>query len=142
MKRFLPFAIISILPIIADAPAQGPQPKNEDLLKEAVKNLIKVQEPGGQWPYQGVVTDKKTGQSPIGYRVGGTGIAATTLMYAAPDDPEAKAAIDRGLEFVLKELDNPDMAVSTKDVYDVRIWGHGYALEFLCHLCAQEDDWK
>ena len=41
---------------------------------------------------------------PIGYRVGGTSISATTLLHAAPADKDVQAAVGRALAFVLKEL--------------------------------------
>jgi hypothetical protein len=109
-------------------------PSRQELLDKAVAELIKIQEDPGMWPYEGVY--RVGGKIPVGYRVGGTAIVADTLLYAAPDNPEARAALAKGLAFVLKELDDPLMAPSTKDGYDVRVWGHGYALEFLCHVRA------
>ena len=76
------------------------------------------------------------GQIPVGYRVGGTALVASTLLLAAPDDAAARAAVGRGLAFVLKELNDPDMAPSTESRYDVRVWGHACALEFLCNVRA------
>ena len=136
MKRILPLLALPLVCLFAGAPSARTAPANDDLLAESVKALIKVQEEGGQWPYQGVVTDRATGQPPIGYRVGGTAIVATTLLYAAPKDKEARAAVDKGTAFILKALEDPLMATSTKEAYDVRVWGHGYALEFFCHLRA------
>jgi hypothetical protein len=91
-----------------------------------------MQEEGGQWPYEGVYRVKN--QLPIGYRVGGTSIVATTLMHAAPENKEARNAVAKALAFVLKELDDPLMAPSTENTYDVRVWGHACALEFLCYI--------
>ncbi|HYV38808.1 MAG TPA: hypothetical protein VE988_24200, partial [Gemmataceae bacterium] len=137
MTRLFLFSLLLLIPTFAYAPAEDqPPPNQEALMKESIAAIIKVQEKGGQWPYQGVVKDKKTGESPIGYRVGGTSIVATTLLYAAPEDKAAQEAVGRATEFVLKHLEDPDMAASTKDAYDVRVWGHGYALEYFCHLRA------
>jgi hypothetical protein len=58
------------------------------------------------------------------------------LLHAAPKDDEAQAAVRKGLSFVLKELVDPLMEPSTKEAYDVRVWGHAYALEFLCQVRA------
>jgi rhamnogalacturonyl hydrolase YesR len=110
--------------------------QKEDLLRESVQALVKMQEEAGQWPYEGVY--KPGGKIPIGYRVGGTSIVATTLLHAAPQDKEARAAIAKALTFVLKELEDPLMAPSTKEGYDVRVWGHACALEFMCTLRAQQ----
>ncbi len=115
-----------------DKASQEKLPNREDLLKVAVTELVKIQEEGGQWPYEGVYRVNR--EIPIGYRVGGTSIVATTLMHAAPKDKEAQAAVARALTFVLKELKDPLMAPSTKEGYDVRVWGHAYALEFLCYI--------
>jgi hypothetical protein len=114
--------------------AENTQPQKDDLLRESVQALVKMQEEGGQWPYEGVY--KPGGKIPIGYRVGGTSIVATSLLNAAPQDKGVQAAITRALAFVLKELDDPLMAPSTKEGYDVRVWGHGCALEFFCALRA------
>jgi hypothetical protein len=112
------------------------QPKPPELLHVAVGELVKMQEDGGQWPYEGVYRVER--QIPVGYRVGGTAIVAQTLLFAAPDDKDAQAAVQRGLAFVLKELDDPAMKPSTEDKYDVRVWGHACALEFLCHVRARK----
>lgn len=111
---------------------QPPTPSTDDLIRESVQTLVKIQEDGGQWPYEGVY--KVGGQLPIGYRVGGTAIVAMTLLHAAPKDKEALAAVEKGLAFVLKELDHPLMKPSTEEKYDVRVWGHACALEFLCYV--------
>jgi hypothetical protein len=138
MKRYVPLALLALLPLLAlprpAEPQEKPQPKAEDLMKESVQALVKMQEKGGMWPYEGVV--KVGGQIPIGYRIGGTSIVASTLMFAAPQDKDVQAAVAQARAFVLKELEDPLMAPSTKDAYDVRVWGHGYALEFFCHLRA------
>jgi hypothetical protein len=109
-------------------------PSRSDLLKTAVEQLVKMQEPDGQWAYEGVY--RVGGQIPVGYRVGGTAIVADTLLHAVPDDPAAKAAVAKAIPFVLKHLDDPLMTPSTKEGYDVRVWGHAFALEFFCHLRA------
>ena len=114
--------------------AQTQEPQKEDLLRESVQALVKMQEDGGQWPYEGVY--KVAGKIPIGYRVGGTSIVATTLLHAAPKDKAAGNAVLRAVEFVLKGLDDPLMAPSTENGYDVRVWGHACALEFFCSLRA------
>jgi len=136
VRRFL-FVVALLIPCAAPLATAHPgakTPTAEELLRDAVQTLVKIQEKGGQWPYEGVV--KVNGQIPIGYRVGGTSIVATVLLHAAPEDKAAKTAIAQALDFVLKELEDPLMAPSTKDAYDVRIWGHGYALDFLCSLRA------
>src|SRR5439155_18234052 len=72
-----------------------------ELLTTAVEQIVQMQEEGGQWPYEGVYRVNR--ELPVGYRIGGTALAAGTLMRAAPDNPAAKAAIAKGLAFVLKE---------------------------------------
>jgi hypothetical protein len=106
-------------------------PSRDEMLKTAVAAMVKMQEEG-QWPYEGVY--RVNGQIPVGYRVGGTSLVSGALLAAAPSDEAAKAAIENGLSFVLKGLDDPLMAESTKEAYDVRVWGHACALEFLCRL--------
>ena len=136
MRRLLLLFLVPLVPALADGARDGQPPQKADLLRESAQALVKLQEAQGQWPYDGVV--KVKGQTPIGYRVGGTAIVATTLLYAAPKDKDAQQAIAKGTAFILKELKDPLMAPSTANVYDVRIWGHGYALEYFCHLRAQK----
>ena len=126
--------LCAVLGLRGDPPAKEKAPGRAELLDKAVAELIKIQEDGGQWPYEGVY--RVGGKIPVGYRVGGTAIVADTLLYAAPENKDARAAFARGLAFVLKDLEDPLMAPSTRDGYDVRVWGHGYALEFLCHVRA------
>lgn len=117
----------------AAKPPTPPPLTREQLLGAAVTQLIAIQE-DGEWPYEGVY--RVEGEIPIGYRVGGTSIVATSLLRAAPDDGLATAAIARGLDAVLKGLEHPLMQPSTRDAYDVRVWGHAYALAFLCEMRA------
>jgi hypothetical protein len=106
-----------------------------DMVRDAVLQLVAMQEDGGQWPYEGVYRVNR--EIPIGYRVGGTAIVAGTLLCAATTDVEpVVAAIDRATAFVVDGLDHPLMQPSTANAYDVRVWGHAYALEYFCMLRA------
>src|SRR5215831_13175413 len=104
------------------------------LIKKAVTQLVSLQEEGGAWPYEGVYRVNR--EIPVGYRIGGTSIVAGTLLHAAPSDEKARQAIAKGLTFVLQNLGDPLMRASVDDAYDVRIWGHATALEFLCQIKA------
>lgn len=138
MNRFPCFVVATLwLVAVAAAPARAAddkKPTQSELIQQAITLLVGMQENGGEWPYEGVYREQ--GQIPIGYRVGGTSMVGSTLLLAAPLNTEAKAAIERGLAFVLKALDDPLMAPSTESRYDVRVWGHACALEFLCHVRA------
>lgn len=115
------------------AAAEGDTPTAEQLTATAVQRLVAMQEEDGAWPYEGVY--RVRGQIPVGYRVGGTAIVCTALLYAADaDDADAQAAIDRGVALILEELDHPLMVPSDEDAYDVRVWGHIYALDLFCRL--------
>ena len=109
--------------LLQDAPSERVQ--------KAVTQLVALQEESGAWPYEGVYRVNR--EIPVAYRVGGTSLVAGALLHAAPKDEKAAKAVERGLAYVLKTLDDPLLEVSTEDVYDVRIWGHATALEFLCH---------
>lgn len=104
------------------------------LIGKAVAQLVAIQEEGGAWPYEGVYRVNR--EIPVGYRIGGTSIVGSTLLHAAPADEKARRAVERGLGFVLLNLGDPLMRPSVEDAYDVRIWGHATALEFLCHVKA------
>ena len=104
------------------------------LIATGVRQLVAMQEEGGAWPYEGVY--RVAGEIPVGYRIGGTALVAGTLLAAAPKDAEARATFERGLDYVLKGLDHPLLAPSVEDAYDVRVWAHACALEFLCQVRA------
>lgn len=119
---------IALLPLFLAQEAREPAA----LVATGIRQLISAQEENGAWAYEGVY--RVNGEIPAGYRVGGTAIVAGTLLLAAPDDPAARAAWERGLGVVLSGLDDPLLAPSTEDAYDVRVWAHAAALEFLCRV--------
>ena len=101
---------------------------------EVVLSLEEKTQPGS-WPYEGVY--KVGGEIPIGYKVGGTGISAMTLIASPGFDANdgAKAAVQRALAFTLQGLDHPLMSPTDYDAgYDVRGWGYTYALTFMLKL--------
>lgn len=117
------------------AGADPAKPTDDELIHTAVQALIQMQEEDGAWPYEGVY--RVGGRIPIGYRVGGTAIVAQALLYGAErGDADADRAIRRGIEFILSQLDDPLLEPSTKDTYDVRVWGHCYVLDIFCRLRA------
>jgi len=98
---------------------------------------VKVKEPPREWPYEGVY--RVEGEIPIGYRVGGTAICATAMLEAAAAGgqelpKEAQEAVERALAFVLEGLEHPLMTAGFERGYDVRGWGHAYALGFLVRM--------
>ncbi|MCG8409021.1 MAG: hypothetical protein MI923_27770 [Phycisphaerales bacterium] len=107
----------------------------ETLIAMAVTELIKMQDTDGAWPYEGVY--RVRGEIPIGYRVGGTALVCEAILHAtSAEDITAVKSLERGIEFILEGLEDPLMAPSTRNRYDVRIWGHAYALEFFCQYRA------
>ena len=108
-----------------------------ELIPAAIERLLECQD-NGAWPYEGVYRDASR-QIPTGYRVGGTALACTALLYAAPpDDKKVGEAIERGVAYILKTLEDPSLAMSVAENYDVRIWGHACALEIFSHLKAKK----
>ncbi|MBI4563878.1 MAG: hypothetical protein HY716_04195 [Planctomycetes bacterium] len=104
----------------------------------AVRELLEMQEDTGRWSYEAYYRDIGEPEGlPYGFQVGGTSIVATALLFAAPDDKDVLAAVRRGLAFVLRALAHEKMAPRRRESYDVRIWGHCFALEFLCRLRAR-----
>jgi hypothetical protein len=109
------------------------------LLLSQQESLDPEQKTKAEWPYEGVYRSSENGKQgviPIGYRVGGTSIACLALIEAADGKPraEARAAIERALEFVIASLDQPLLDDGFLNGYDVRGWGHAYALSFLLRL--------
>lgn len=134
MKRVLILVVVLLVPLQVFS-----HPKEEESIRQiidrAVSEMQKTQEPGGEWPYEGVYRVRR--EIPVGYRIGGTAIVCQMLFYAAAKDNKgAQAALSRGLDFILKKLKHHLMRPSTRDAYDVRVWGHAYALTFFCQLRA------
>lgn len=107
----------------------------------AIAAILLLQEGDGpeQWPYEGVYREDR-GELPVGYRVGGTAITCLGLL-AAPgfaQDAARQQAVRRGLDFVLRTLEHPRLQVDFLGTYDVRGWGHIYALELLLQLQERE----
>ena len=107
------------------------QIETSELLKRATKQIISLQESDGAWPYEGVYRVQR--KIPVGYRVGGTSIVCTSLLYA-DQSVESTAAIERGIVVILKDLTDDRMKPDTRDTYDVRVWGHIYALDLFCRI--------
>ena len=102
----------------------------------AVEQILKMPEgDGDQWPYEGVYREDR-GLLPVGYRVGGTSIVCLGLLAAKgyAQDEARKAAVSKGVGFVLKTLDEPRMQLDFVGGYDVRGWGHIYALQLFLSL--------
>ncbi len=122
--------------LLAPLPAEA-----DDAIMRGVGLLLSMQEGDrlaegfGEWPYEGVY--RVGGKIPIGYRVGGTGIAILALI-GAPNldtDPDRLAAIERGVRFMCDGISHPLMSFEEFDGgYDVRGWGYIYALHALLEL--------
>src|SRR5262245_43237680 len=147
-------ALVSLSSAVAieDGPATIGRAEIAGALKRGVAILVERQEnylekgavakeaaKPSEWPYEGVY--RVEGEIPIGYRVGGTSICATALLEEAAAEgrdlsSDAKTAVERALAFVLEGLDHPRMASGFEGGYDVRGWGHAYALGFLVRARA------
>ncbi len=119
------------LPVADEAPLDV-----QAAVASAVAQLLTMPEgEGDQWPYEGVYREDR-GQLPVGYRVGGTAIVGLGLL-AAPgcrQDEARMKALMQALRFVLGTLDHERMGDGFIGSYDVRGWGHIYALTLLLHL--------
>ena len=105
--------------------------------KAGLSALLKLQEGEGhnQWPYEGVYREDN-GVLPVGYRIGGTAIVGLSLIAApgfATDTPRQEA-LARGVAFILESLEAPRMQGDFIGTYDVRGWGHIYALHLFLEL--------
>ncbi len=119
--------------LLAQSPSSEELPPHHQLIQKAAAKLVEIQEADGAWPYEGVYRVSR--QIPVGYRIGGTAIVCHALLDSKLDDrTAADAAIQRGVDLILKELDHPLMVASQEDTYDVRVWGHIYALDLFCRL--------
>lgn len=129
VRTSLAFALLTVEVLPVSALGKNDPAK---LVAIGVERLLEIEEEGGCWPYEGVY--RVGGEIPVGYRVGGTALALEALLAADPENPKVAAAIKRGVDFVLKGLEDPRMKPSREDRYDVRVWGHCYALSTLCLL--------
>jgi len=92
------------------------------------ERLLQLQEEQGTWTYEGVYSVR--GQAPIGYEVGGSAICCLALIQTPgyQEDQRRQQAVARSLAFILEALQHPLMDASFDQGYDVRGWGHTYAL--------------
>jgi hypothetical protein len=123
--RFTKFPVPEATPLDADI-----------AVERAVVRLLQLKEgDGDQWPYEGVYREDR-GQLPVGYRVGGTAIVCLSLLAAKgyAGDAARQKAVAAGVGFVLKTLDEPRMSLEFIGNYDVRGWGHIYALQLFLSL--------
>lgn len=138
MIRRIPLALLLALgPAVPALAARASDATAVDAaLTRAVELLLERQEGvnGAEWPYEGVYRER--GRIPMGYRVGGTAIVAQALVRAPgyAEDGARHAALARALEFVLGALASPEMDPDYPGGYDVRVWGHAYALMLLLDL--------
>jgi len=144
--RTSPELLFVTLAALGPAAPSGATQAAQDLdaaLARGVEILLELQEdlggagPAREWPYEGVY--RVEGEIPWGYRVGGTAICAGALMETAQFEREAdvRAAVERGLGFVMQALDHELMAPAFEGSYDVRGWGHAYALGLLLRMRAR-----
>lgn len=125
-------------------PAVGRLPEGElskwqDRERERLKKA-RGEDPS-EWPYEGVYRVGRERSIPSGYRVGGTSITSISLLEAPgwKKDKKRRQAVERALEYVLDAVENDSqLAAGPKRGYDVRGWGHAYALRFL--LVAKSKD--
>ncbi len=118
----------------------------DEAVEAGVRHLLARQEGAGraEWPYQGVyrvpveADDPESlveGRTviPIGYRVGGTSIAACAIMRpdGLADDADRRDAVERARRFVVASTAHPRMSPVYRGGYDVRGWGYIYGLRFL-----------
>lgn len=117
----------------ADRKHPSPALDRSELIEAATVRLVELQHSDGAWPYEGVY--RVAGKIPVGYRVGGTSIVCSALISAKLKDREViQEAVNRGTSMILEELEHELMEPSRTPAYDVRIWGHIYALDFFCRL--------
>ncbi len=123
---------------VAAARAAGFSDEAAAWIGEGVTRLLAMQEgeDRDQWPYEGVY--RVRGGIPIGYRVGGTSIAAMALMLAPGLEADSARgdAVLRAAAFVAAAIDDRLMSPEYRGGYDVRGWGYAYALRFMVRLEA------
>jgi len=124
-ERYEPDPAVGILPDDELAGWQAGERKRLEALREDGK--------GREWPYEGVYRIRPDDRIPPGYRLGGTAICCEALVEAPSwdEDADRRGAVERGVDHMLDLLANdPGLEPGPKEGYDVRGWGHAYALKF------------
>ncbi len=118
--------------------AQEPRIDPAEAIEVGAQSVLVMEEREGEWPYEGVY--RPNGKIPIGYRVGGTGICCLALAVAPGynEDAERRAAVERGVRFLVRATEEPLMSPEYDGGYDVRGWGYAYAAQLLLHLDAAD----
>lgn len=128
---------------VADRPVGRIDEAKFDAWQEREKARLKevrAAGPGHEWPYEGVHRVGR-GVIPSGYRVGGTAIVCESLIAVEgyEEDEDRQAAVGRAVEFILDQLANEaTLEAGPKEGYDVRGWGHTYALSLFLKLIDGE----
>ncbi len=123
-EAYEPDRPIGTLPDDELVPWQRRERERLDRLREASRGEA------SEWPYEGVYRVK--GRIPAGYRVGGTAIVCEALLEAPGLDDARREAIIRGVEFMLDRIaSDPGMRPRAQTSYNVRNWGHAYALKLI-----------
>ena len=143
MKCFT-FAALLVLAIMTNLIGQeekesskSEEMSRKELIVAATQRLVELQHDDGAWPYEGVY--RVGGKIPVGYRIGGTAIACSALISTDVDRSQTKEAVQNGTEMILRELDHRLMKPTQRSFYDVRIWGHIYALDYFSRLQKSGD---
>lgn len=114
-----------------------PTPMSESTLADSIRRgfefLVKDQNKDGSWGsprWTGGVDGDPIWSHPS-FCAATTALCVEALLETGGDSAEAKKAIDRGAEFLIKELPNLKRA----DEGNVpNVWGHGYGLQALAAL--------
>lgn len=124
-------------------PPPGPPPpkvivSKAEAIKVAVQELLQLQKETGLWDYERPSDGGENGAIWAGIETGGTAIVAEALLFTAPEDKAAQAAVQKGIGFLLGWLEKKKMEALTKITYDYRIWGHCLILQLFCYVRARK----
>jgi hypothetical protein len=124
-EKYEPDPPVGVLPDEELAPWQAKELERLEALRGS--------EEGCEWPYEGVYRVGPDNRIPAGYRLGGTAICCQALIEAPGYDENAarRAAVERATDHMISLIENdPALKSGPKLGYDVRGWGHVYALQF------------
>lgn len=151
MKLHLALLALAASSSLAQPPAdKQPKPSIPDAITRGVEFVLSLQEDHenaqaaaddpqrAEWPYEGVY--RVQGKIPVGYRIGGTGICASALVFAPgySEDPKRQSAVSRAVAYVCKGIEHPLMSPDYDGGYDVRGWGYTYGVRFLLLLKSRQ----
>ena len=122
-----------IITLVNSVSAQTTDSNYSGLIERAINNLLQMQEADGAWPYEGVY--RVGGEIPVGYRGWRYGESFAIHCYQFPKKHKGCGRGNTaGHPANAGRVEGSSHGAEYRNAYDVRVWGHIYALDLFCRL--------